>query len=210
MKKTYKKFLITMLSVAMAFTMSAMPVYADDAVIDDQETVTEEILDSEAETAEAVDAEEPAEEAAEVIEAEVQPEETAAEETVTEETAEPQEAAETAAVQPTVPEAVKPLKAAGSNAVINAETNEAENSELDTVRKAIQALSVDPTDFTAADRDRVEVIKAQFEALSAEDQAILDAEKSHPDTSQSLGRVLEVALWAVWSYNDIDNSTVTW
>ena len=207
MKKTYKKFLITMLSVAMAFTMSAMPVYADDAVIDDQETAAEVVLEAEAETVEAVDADEPVETATEIIEAEVQPEETAAEETVTEETAEPQEAAETAAVQPTVPEAVKPLKAAGSNAVIKAETNEAENSELDTVRKAIQALSVDPTDFTAADRDRVEAIKAQLEALSEEDQAILDAEKSHPGTSQSLGRVLEVALWAVWSYNDVDDST---
>nr|MCR4710043.1 hypothetical protein [Clostridiales bacterium] len=227
MKKTYKKILITMLSVAMAFTMSVMPVYADDTVIDDQdtvteeflvaeaetvesiddqETVTEEVLVAEAETVEAIDGDEPVETVTDVIEAEIQPEEAAAGETVTEETAEPQEVAGVAVADPTVPEAVKPSKAA-SSAVIKAETNEAVNSELDEVRKAIHALSVDPTDFTVADRDRVEAIKVQFEALSAEDQAILDAEKSHSDTSQSLGRVLEVALWAVWSYNAVDNST---
>ena len=78
---------------------------------------------------------------------------------------------------------------------------------VDTVRTAIQALSADPTVYTAEDKYAVETIWAAFQSLSADDQAMLDAEESHPDTNQPLGRVLEVALWSVWSYNEIDDST---
>lgn len=75
------------------------------------------------------------------------------------------------------------------------------------VRTAIQKLSADPTDFKASDRARIEAIQADFESLSAADQAVLDNECSHSGTGQSLGRVLEVALWAVRSYDAVDNST---
>lgn len=82
----------------------------------------------------------------------------------------------------------------------------ADDVTIDSVRTAIQALSADPTQYTEADKERVEAIWADFQALSAEDQATLDAECTHSGTSQSLGRVLESALWAVWSYT-IDTST---
>ncbi|MDO5118011.1 MAG: hypothetical protein Q4D34_05945, partial [Eggerthellaceae bacterium] len=55
------------------------------------------------------------------------------------------------------------------------------------------------------DKDAIEAIWTDFQSLSSEDQATLDAE-SHPNTDQSLGRVLETALWAVRSF-DIDDST---
>ena len=84
---------------------------------------------------------------------------------------------------------------------------EPESTTIEAVRAAIQALSVDPSSYKAEDKTRIEAIQADFNSLSAEDQAILDAETSHADTGQPLGRVLETALWAVWSYNKIDNST---
>lgn len=78
---------------------------------------------------------------------------------------------------------------------------------IDSVRAAIKELSADPTEFSAADKARVEAINADFESLSAEDQATLDSEGGHPsDTGQSLGRVLESALWSVRSY-ETDTST---
>lgn len=77
---------------------------------------------------------------------------------------------------------------------------------IDSVRAAILALSADPTEFSAADKNSVEAINADFQSLSAEDQATLNAECTHSGTGQSLGRVLESALWAVWSY-ETDTST---
>ena len=83
----------------------------------------------------------------------------------------------------------------------------ADAKTVDEVRAEIQALSADARDYTAADRERVEAIQADFNALSAEDQAVLDAECSHDGTGQPLGRVLESALWTVWSFDPADNST---
>ena len=77
---------------------------------------------------------------------------------------------------------------------------------IDSVRTAILALSADATKFSAADKNSVEAINADFQSLSAADQATLDAEGGHSGTTQSLGRVLESALWAVWSY-ETDTST---
>ena len=80
-------------------------------------------------------------------------------------------------------------------------------SNIDEVRRMIQALSADANTYTAADLASVEAIQAAFDALSAADQAILDAELSHPGSSQPLGRILESALWTVWSFAEADNST---
>lgn len=80
-------------------------------------------------------------------------------------------------------------------------------SAIDSVRAAIQALNVDPSSYKEEDKERIEAIQADFNSLSAEDQATLDAECSHSDTGQPLGRVLETALWAVWSYRAVDDST---
>ena len=91
--------------------------------------------------------------------------------------------------------------------VMNLSQTYAADATIDSVRSAIQALSADPSSFTAEDKDRVEAIEADFQSLSAEDQATLDGESSHPKTGQPLGRVLESALWAVQSYDEIDNST---
>jgi len=76
---------------------------------------------------------------------------------------------------------------------------------IDSVRTAIAALEVDPASFTADDKAAVEAVWADYQALSDEDKATLDAE-SHPSAGQSLGRVLESALWSVKSF-DIDDST---
>ncbi|MBO4835911.1 MAG: sirohydrochlorin cobaltochelatase [Lachnospiraceae bacterium] len=78
---------------------------------------------------------------------------------------------------------------------------------IEVVRTEIQALSADPSTFKAEDKEAVEEIWADFQALSAEDQAILDDECTHSGTGQPLGRVLESALWAIWSYEEVDNST---
>jgi len=78
---------------------------------------------------------------------------------------------------------------------------------VDDVAAEIEALSADAHDYTAADRERVEAIKADYDALSAEDQADLDDRCTHTGTGQPLGRVLESALWTVWSFDEADNTT---
>ncbi len=82
----------------------------------------------------------------------------------------------------------------------------ADTVTIDSVRAAIQALSTDPSSYKASDKNSIEAIWADFQSLSASDQNTLDNE-SHPKTTQSLGRVLEAALWAVWSYEKVDDST---
>ena len=79
---------------------------------------------------------------------------------------------------------------------------------IESVRAAIQGLSADPTDFTESNKDEVEAINADFESLSAEDQATLDKDFSHSGTGQSLGRVLESALWSVRSYETNTSTTL--
>lgn len=90
---------------------------------------------------------------------------------------------------------------------VNTPAAYAKAANIETVRAAIQALAADPSSFKESDRETVEQIWADFQALSAEDQATLDQDETHPKSSQPLGRVLESALWGVWSYNTIDNST---
>ena len=78
---------------------------------------------------------------------------------------------------------------------------------VEDVLAAIGELSNDPRDYTAADKEKVEAIQADYEALSADDQAIIDSTKNHPSgDSQSYGRVLEAAVWAVRSF-DTDVTT---
>ena len=99
---------------------------------------------------------------------------------------------------------------------IDGEEEEADDVDLDaqadeitaeTVKDEIKALSADPTSYTAEDREMVEAILADFESLSAEDQAAVDAATGHSGTGQPLGRVLESALWAVWSFDPVDART---
>ena len=85
---------------------------------------------------------------------------------------------------------------------------------VDDVRTAISTLSADPTSYTAADKARVEAIQSDFDALSAEDQAILDSEtyqaadETMPESGQSYGRILESALWAVNSFGTDTSTTL--
>ena len=74
----------------------------------------------------------------------------------------------------------------------------------ESVAKEIEGLSTNPTDFKAEDREKIEAIQKNFDALSAEDQATLE---KAPEKGQPPARVLESALWSVKSY-DVDNSTV--
>ena len=78
---------------------------------------------------------------------------------------------------------------------------------LESVTAAIGELSNDPRDFKAEDREKVEAIQTDYEALSAEDQATIDKTFNHPSgDGQSYGRILEAALWTVRSY-EIDTNT---
>ena len=84
-----------------------------------------------------------------------------------------------------------------------------DESDADRVRAAINALSDDPTTYTAADKNRIEAILADFESLSAEDQVAVDTGAYTGSASgQSLGRILEAALWAVWSYETDPSTTL--
>ena len=84
-----------------------------------------------------------------------------------------------------------------------------EAAAVDAVLAAIGELSNDPRDFTAADIERVEAIQADYEALSAEDQATVDSTFNHPSgDGQSYGRVLEAALWAVRSFATDTSTTL--
>jgi len=76
---------------------------------------------------------------------------------------------------------------------------------VDTVSDAIKTLPIDPSKITASDKDKVMGIKAQYDELSAADQKTID-ETTAAGSNQSLGRVLESAVWATYSY-DTNNST---
>lgn len=78
---------------------------------------------------------------------------------------------------------------------------------IDDVKAMIDELSADANDYSAADLERVEVIKAAYDSLSDEDKATLDVETTHSGSTQSYGRVLESACWTVWSFAEPDNST---
>lgn len=83
----------------------------------------------------------------------------------------------------------------------------ADAKTVNQVAAEIETLSADANDYTAADKAAVEALKADYDALSADDQAALDSRTTHTGTGQPLGRVLESALWTVWSFAEADNST---
>lgn len=83
-----------------------------------------------------------------------------------------------------------------------------EKTAVEEVEEMIASLAANPTAYTAADRSRVEAIQTAYENLSPAEQAQVDADEGHSETSQSYGRVLELALWMVRSYDAIDNSTI--
>lgn len=76
---------------------------------------------------------------------------------------------------------------------------------IDEVKAMIEGLP-NCSDVTEADRERIEAAQAGFEALSAEDQAQLDSETC-PGKGQPYGRILESALWGLWSLSEVDNTT---
>lgn len=84
----------------------------------------------------------------------------------------------------------------------------ADQYTVDDVAEMIRALPADPRNYSPDDRSTVESIEAAYESLSADDQSKLDKMGSHPKTDQPLGRVLEVAVWTIWSFDVPDNSTI--
>lgn len=211
MKKAFKKLLISMLSVAMVFTMTAMPVYADEEMPQEAAAITEAVDETEMTVIQDTETADPAEvPALETEDTDTQNDDTiVSEEAAVElqEEAVQNDSEKDAAPAKKAAASDKVIKAAGVSAEKKAEPAAEAETKADQVRKAIQELSIDSTSYTATDRARVEAIKADFDSLSSEDQAAIDAETSHSETSQPLGRVLESALWSVWSYDAVDDST---
>ena len=77
---------------------------------------------------------------------------------------------------------------------------------VDSVSAAIKTLKLDPSEYKESDTATVMDIQADYETLSAADQKKIDEDTSYPGTNQSLGRILESAVWSVSSFG-IDNST---
>ena len=206
-----KKLLSEILIIAMAFTMTAMPVYADENIPQDETILTEAVTEETEETAvqetltadpaEISDAQEEVEDIQDDGNDIADGEEEQLTETVQ------KELGNNAGRIKSSPAANTSSVGLRGTASAEAETTSSSESEMDSVRAAIQALNIDPTAYTAGDRARVEEIYSRFNALSSEEKAALDAEITHPDTSQPLGRVLESALWSVRSYDAVDDST---
>ena len=76
---------------------------------------------------------------------------------------------------------------------------------IDEVKAMIAELSEDPTEYTLADREKIEQINTAFASLSEDDQAVLDTET--PDGTQPYGRILETAYWGVLACEEVDNTT---
>ena len=86
--------------------------------------------------------------------------------------------------------------------------NYAYAADVDDVAAEILELYADPTAYSASDRDWVEGVLADYNALSDKDRAFLDTKEDvYPGTSQPLGRILEVAVWSVRSFDPVDNWT---
>jgi len=83
-----------------------------------------------------------------------------------------------------------------------------EVAPIDAVKAMIEKLP-NCGDVTEADREAIEAAQEAYEALSEEDQATLDTQSGNYayETGQPYGRVLETALWGLWSLNPVDNST---
>lgn len=188
MKQGLKKALVMLLTVAMVFTYMAMPVYADDFTVPETDEVIADAAETEA-APEAGEAEEIAEPEAEVQEEVLTEEEEPAPEAIQEEAAE----------EETVGSETEEVG-----------TNVEETTALEQVLVSIGELSNDPRDFTAEDKERIEAINADYEALSAEDQATVDSTFDHPSgDGQSYGRILEAAVWAVRSYGTDTSTTLS-
>ena len=82
-----------------------------------------------------------------------------------------------------------------------------ESVSVEQVIESINGLSADPRDYTQADVDRIEAIQADFESLSAEDQAVVDS-TNHATDGQYCGRVLESAVWTVRSFTTDTSTTL--
>lgn len=205
MKKFLNKTLVALLSLAMAFTMTAAPVFADEDIPVSNENVAEEVLE---ETERDDVREDFSDTTAEVTE------------TTFEESGETEEAGEDFKttepsddlIEPECDEALSEEMAEAVSAFAPEEDElrdePEETSDIDIVKEMISELP-NCTDVTEADRVKIESAAAAYDSLSAEDQATLDREVGTYayNTSQPYGRVLEVALWGLWSFNPIDNTT---
>lgn len=85
------------------------------------------------------------------------------------------------------------------------ETAQPGESEADKVKALIEALPKDPYKVTADDAGQISAANEAFNALSEQDQEMLDTDICYRD--QSYARILESALWSLWSLDAIDNST---
>ncbi len=85
------------------------------------------------------------------------------------------------------------------------ESAEPSESAADKVKALIGALPKDPYKVTADDAQQINAANEAFNALSEQDQEMLDTDRCYGE--QSYGRVLESALWALWSLNVVDSST---
>ena len=86
-----------------------------------------------------------------------------------------------------------------------------EDDEAEAFEKAkqlIDGLPFDPYDVTQADAGAINAAQAAYDALSAEKQGELDETgKGYAGKTQSYGRTLESAVWALDSLNEVDTST---
>ena len=231
MKKILSKALAILLSGAMAFTMMAAPVFADELPEDCGEAAVEENMEESGSDAvpesfdegaeEDAEIEEPAEDAdgeetADDSDAEIAGTEEPAEDADTEE-----QAGEAGGEEPAENSVEEEIlcdesetedtdePAPGEVPAIDVIRDEDEEpSDIDKVKEMISKLP-NCTDVTEADREQIEAAEAAYSALSAEDQAALDKEVGTYayNSAQPYGRVLEVALWGLWSYNAVDDST---
>jgi len=216
MKKILNKALAALLSTALAFIMTASPVFADEGPAGLQEPAAAEFSEEEGSD---IDQEYPDEAAVEEPETEepaVQPEtEGSAAGSETEAFADVSDndgTADRSGSEEIVcdeggSEAELPVQAIVATADgLPSETDEP--SDIEKVKELISRLP-NCTDVTEADREQIEAAEAAYSTLSAEDQAALDKEVGTYayNSAQPYGRVLEVALWGLWSYNAVDNST---
>ena len=75
---------------------------------------------------------------------------------------------------------------------------------VEEAKQLIAALPADPDTVTEADRPAIEAATAAYDALTAEEQALLDNTQFSKDSSY--GRWLEVAQWGLLAQQPIDSS----
>ena len=227
MNSRLKRALVVLLSLSMVFTLSGWPVLAEsETCLDEPAAVVEEVTDT---AAPEVLEEAPTDEAPATAVTEPEAGEAAA----VPETASPaatrednksgdsdqtsvQSEAQTAGsakeeagkdeAGSDAAAAKTPVKAAAPSPAAKEASNEV--SDVEQVKEMISKLP-NCSDVKEADRAQIEAAQAAYEALSAEEQAALDEETGTYayDTSQPYGRVLESALWGLWSLKEVDNTT---